>query len=103
MRALQFLVIGTHTEIVNTLKRLLEQQVEWSAQVLFDAEEAYTYIRKHKIDVILLSSGLTEAFEKDIKIYASSLQNGPQVILHYGGGSGLLKNEIFSLFPELIT
>ena len=53
------------------------------------------------VDIVLLSSGLEEDFEKDIKIFCAGLDKDVKVIDHYGGGSGLLKNEVYSLFPNL--
>jgi hypothetical protein len=44
---------------------------------------------------------LEEQFEKDMKVFCENLGGKVKVIEHYGGGSGLLKNEVYSLFPNL--
>ena len=49
----------------------------------------------------MLSCGLEEDFENDIKIFCENLDKDVKVIDHYGGGSGLLKNEVYTLFPNL--
>ncbi|WP_236900600.1 hypothetical protein [Elizabethkingia ursingii] len=56
-------------------------------------ENTYHYI-------ILLSSGLDLEYENEIKKYALSLDKDIKVIDHYGDGIGLLKNEVYSLFPD---
>ena len=38
---------------------------------------------------------------KDIKTFCENLDKEVKVIDHYGGGSGLLKNEVYALFPNL--
>lgn len=102
MSEVHFLVVGKNQEILETLKRLIESTAEWHAVVVNDEAEVYRYLKEHQIDAVLLSSGLTETFETDIKQFVLTLATSTRVISHYGGGSGLLKNEIYSTFPHLI-
>jgi len=102
MRKLNFLIIGKHTQILLTLKRLIEQNEGWTASVLEDEDQFQSFMNRISVDVILLSSGLSELTEVGIQAYALSVNSNIKVIQHYGGGSGLLKNEIFTLFPDLI-
>ncbi|KFF19163.1 hypothetical protein [Chryseobacterium sp. JM1] len=101
MKTLQFLVIGKNQEILETLKRIIENNEGWKAEIQNDETASYDYIRENQVDIVLLSSGLEEQFEKDIKIFCENLDKETKVIDHYGGGSGLLKNEVYSLFPNL--
>lgn len=101
MNTLQFLVIGKNQEILDTLKRVIENNEGWKASVQTDEKECYNLIRTTDIDLVLLSSGLEEQFEKDIKSFCENLDKKIHVIDHYGGGSGLLKNEVYTLFPNL--
>lgn len=101
MKTLQFLVIGKNQEILDTLKRIIENTEGWKAEIQSDETLCYDYIREHKTDIVLLSSGLEEQFEKDIKVFCENSDQEVKVIDHYGGGSGLLKNEVYALFPNL--
>lgn len=101
MKTLHFLVIGKNQEILDTLKRIIENNEGWTAEIQSDENFCYEYIKNNRVDIVLLSSGLEEDFEKDIKIFCAGLDKDVKVIDHYGGGSGLLKNEVYSLFPNL--
>ncbi|RXM51760.1 MULTISPECIES: hypothetical protein [unclassified Chryseobacterium] len=101
MKTLHFLVIGKNQEILDVLKRIIENNEGWTAEIQSDENFCYEYIRENHVDIVLLSSGLEEQFEKDIKVFCRGLDKDVKVIDHYGGGSGLLKNEVYSLFPNL--
>lgn len=101
MKTLHFLVIGKNQEILAVLKRIIENNEGWTAEIQSDEHFCYEYIKDNKVDIVLLSSGLEDEFEKDIKVFCENLDKDVKVIDHYGGGSGLLKNEVYSLFPNL--
>jgi len=101
MKTLNFLVIGKNQEILDTLKRIIENNEGWKAEIKSDETACYDYIKDHQTDIVLLSSGLEGEFEHQIKIYCENLDKEVKVIDHYGGGSGLLKNEVYTLFPNL--
>ncbi|AZA62964.1 MULTISPECIES: hypothetical protein [Chryseobacterium] len=101
MKKLHFLVIGKNQEILDTLKRIIENNEGWTAEILDDESVCYDYIKENQVDIVLLSSGLDQEFENNIKIFCENLDKEVKVIDHYGGGSGLLKNEVYALFPNL--
>lgn len=101
MKTLNFLVIGKNQEILDVLKRIIENNEGWKAEIHSDENFCYDYIKENQVDIVLLSSGLEEQFEKDIKVFCENLNKEVKVIDHYGGGSGLLKNEVYTLFPNL--
>lgn len=101
MKELHFLVIGKNQEILEVLKRIIENNESWTAKIESNEEISYQYLTKNNVDIVLLSSGLEEQFEKDMKVFCGNLGGKVKVIEHYGGGSGLLKNEVYSLFPNL--
>lgn len=101
MKILNFLVIGKNQEILETLKRIIENNEGWKAEVESDENICYNYIKENQVDIVILSSGLEEEFENEIKVFCENLDKEVKVIDHYGGGSGLLKNEVYSLFPNL--
>ncbi|KQT16735.1 hypothetical protein ASG31_10140 [Chryseobacterium sp. Leaf404] len=101
MESLQFLVIGKNQEILDTLKRIIENNEGWKAEIESDENICYDYIKEKQVDIVLLSSGLDEEFESEMKTFCQNLDKDVKVIDHYGGGSGLLKNEVYALFPNL--
>ncbi|BAP32601.1 uncharacterized protein CHSO_3564 [Chryseobacterium sp. StRB126] len=101
MKTLHFLVIGKNQEILDVLKRIIENNEGWTTEIQSDETFCYEYIRENHVDIVLLSSGLEDQFEKDIKVFCADLEKDVKIIDHYGGGSGLLKNEVYSLFPNL--
>ncbi|WP_346985843.1 hypothetical protein [Chryseobacterium sp. POE27] len=101
MNTLHFLVIGKNQEILDTLKRVIENNDGWKAYIQTDENASYNDIQNKQLDIVLLSSGLEEQFEKDIKEFCENLDKNIKIIDHYGGGSGLLKNEVYTLFPNL--
>ena len=101
MSNIQFLVVGKNDEILATLKRLIENTDNWQAQLISDESQVDNYITNNPVDIILLSSGLDEAFEQEIKVNPIVLKKNIAVIEHFGGGSGLLKNEIYAALPHL--
>jgi hypothetical protein len=101
MESLNFLVIGKNQEILDSLKRIIENNEGWNAEIKSDETVCYDYIKANQVDIVLLSSGLDEEFENEIKVFCQNLDKDVKVIDHYGGGSGLLKNEVYALFPNL--
>ncbi|PIF46594.1 hypothetical protein CLU96_3632 [Chryseobacterium sp. 52] len=101
MKTLQFLVIGKNQEILETLKRIIESNEGWKAEIRNNETLSYDFIKENQVDIVLLSSGLEEQFEKEIRMFCENSDQEIKVIDHYGGGSGLLKNEVYSLFPNL--
>lgn len=103
MKKLNFLIIGKNAEILATLKRLIQSNEGWKADIQDSSLFFKSFLADNAIDVILLSSGLEDDEENEIKVYVTAMHDHIKIIDHYGGGSGLLKNEIFTFFPELAT
>ncbi|WP_312188718.1 hypothetical protein [Sphingobacterium sp.] len=102
MRPLHFVIFGKNSEILKTLKRIIENTSNWNATIQEEISSCKNYLKDNRVDIILLSSGLSLKEERDIVEHLSFLDYPIALIQHYGGGSGLLKNEVYSLFPELI-
>jgi DNA-binding NarL/FixJ family response regulator len=94
MQKIQILVICRHEEILQTIVRLINKNENWEAIGAGADEKAIELFHQHSFDLVLLGSGISDEEENKIrKIFA--YQN-PQIkiIQHFGGGSGLLSNEI---------
>lgn len=97
----QFAILGTHDDILSTLKRVIEKTEGWHATITKSEDELKTLVDSQNIDFILLSAGIDESTENRLLQDNSLTDRGIKVILHYGGGSGLLKNEIFTARPDM--
>jgi len=94
MKKIQILVICNHGEILQTIIRLINNNEKWNATGTADIEKAIELFHQHKFDLVLLGSGINDEDENKLrKIF--TLQNSDiKIIQHFGGGSGLLSNEI---------
>ncbi|MDQ1096812.1 MULTISPECIES: pirin family protein [Chryseobacterium] len=100
MKSLNFLVIGKDQVILDTLKRIIEKNEGWKAVLINNESLSRDAIRSYHSDIVLLSSGLQDAFEQEIKVFCGELDQNIKVIEHYGGGSGLLLSEVEECFSE---
>lgn len=91
MKTVTILATGTHKEIMNTVFRLINNIPEWEADVALTIEEMELKLSARKYDLILLGAGTDE---KKLRALLNTLQLNVPIVLHYGGGSGLLLSEI---------
>lgn len=94
MTTTHILYIGRNPEINQVMERLLNSHEGWQGTVVGDEEQAISLMHEHVFEVLLLGNGLTEAEEKKLRAIAELQHPYMAVIAHYGGGSGLLENEI---------
>ncbi|WP_289660920.1 hypothetical protein [Flavobacterium panacagri] len=94
MKTLEFLLLGKNEAILAILLRLVNAYEDWNAVAFSNETEAQDYFQNHKIDVVLLSSGIEDHVEKNFTTFCLKQQPDVEVIEHFGGGSGLLKSEI---------
>lgn len=89
---LNILVLCSHSEIRETILRLLAGQPGWKAEAAATDEEALRANGDYQ--VILLGSGFS--ISENATLCTKLKQQHPHVkiIEHYGGGSGLLFGEI---------
>jgi DNA-binding NtrC family response regulator len=94
MDKIQILVVGRNKEIVPVLQRLILQNEAWQCSIAYEDEEAILLFQQMQYDIVLLSSGIEEASETKLRNVFRFQQPEIIIIQHYGGGSGLLANEI---------
>ena len=95
MSKTEILVIGRHPEILETVVRLINNNIEWNCTGCNTDDEAITAFNNQKFDLILLGGGIENKSEKDLCAYFKSQNPAIKIIQHYGGGSGLLTAEIY--------
>ena len=91
---LNILYIGRHPEILETVVRLLNANEDWFGAGAETDETAQDLFEKINFRIVLLGCGIEEESEKKLCKFFQETNPDCKIIQHYGGGSGLLKNEI---------
>jgi len=97
---INILVIGRHQEILETVLRIINKSENWIAQGTQTDEEAISLFDQQKFDIVLLCGGIAEESETALRTVFT--EKDPEIIIiqHYGGGSGLLSNEIMHALSQ---
>jgi DNA-binding NarL/FixJ family response regulator len=93
---LHIVVTGRHPEIVPTVVRLLCNTPNRHLVGTLSNEETLACMQRHHVDLLLLSSGINEDEEQQLRSALRQTHLNAIVIQHYGGGSGLLNCEILA-------
>lgn len=91
---LNILALGRNPEIMVVMNRLLNAPAGWYGVTVNTPEETLAAFAKTPFHIVLLCAGITPEEEAGLKAQLSALNPSVIVRRHYGGGSGLLKNEI---------
>jgi DNA-binding NtrC family response regulator len=100
MKKIQILVICNHEEILQTIIRLINNNEKWNATGTSDVEKAIEIFHQHKFDLVLLGSGINDEDENKLRRIFTHQNPEIKIIQHFGGGSGLLSNEIESALSD---
>jgi DNA-binding NarL/FixJ family response regulator len=92
--SVNILVIGRHPQIMETVLRLISTQSEWKAIGALADNEAIEKFNADNFDLVLIGGGVDEESERKLKTEFEKVNPQIKMIRHYGGGSGLLFNEI---------
>lgn len=100
MNKVEILVIGRHQQIMETVLRLINEHENWHATGAFTDEDAIELFHQHPFHLVLLGGGIEK--ESEEKLRSSFTKHRPTIIIiqHYGGGSGLLSNEIMEALDK---
>jgi len=93
MKKISILVIGRHPQIMETVLRLINSQPSWKAEGAITDEEAVGKFNSN-FNLVLIGGGVAESSEEKLKTAFEKINPQIKMIRHYGGGSGLLFNEI---------
>jgi len=96
----KILYIGKHPEILQTVVRLINSDENWFGIGASDEKEAIELFSKYDFSIVLLGCGLEKESEASLTASFKEAKPGILVIEHFGGGSGLLKNEILSALGQ---
>jgi hypothetical protein len=91
---LNILALGRNPEIMLVMNRLLNAPAEWYGVTANTDEEALAAFAATTFHIVLLCAGVSPEEESRLTAQLTALHPSVIVRRHYGGGSGLLKNEI---------
>lgn len=90
----KILVIGRNADILQTVLRLCNGQPDYEALGAMTDEEAKDLFSKNDFDLVLMGGGVEETSETKLSSEFRIKKKDIKIIRHYGGGSGLLFNEL---------
>jgi DNA-binding NtrC family response regulator len=92
--------VGANAEINAVMHRLLNTHEGWEGEIADSTEGAIERAHRQQFDVVLLGNGIADEDER--KLRAILTLHDPEIIIieHYGGGSGLLENEVLAALDE---
>lgn len=94
MKQLNILVLGRHVQIMETVLRLINNRPEWKAVGALTNTDAKIKFSSSDFDLVLIGGGVEEKSERELSVEFREKKPSVKIIRHYGGGSGLLFNEI---------
>jgi DNA-binding response OmpR family regulator len=89
MKNIEILAVGTHPDIMKTVKRLLDGKQGWHSTVAASAAEALALNQQTSYDIVMVCAGLNADETQELQAHFKV-----PVVQHYGGGSGLLYAEV---------
>ena len=99
---IKIIVLGRNLEIINLIVRLVNNSPDWQAKGYIKDVNVIEAIKQEKFDLLLLASGITNEEESKLRENITEIDSNVKIIQHFGGGSGLLYNEIQTVLDENI-
>jgi len=94
MEKTKILYVGNHKDILDTVVRLINNYEQWSGKGASDINEAIDELNQATYEIVLLGCGIEPESEQQLRSYIETHFPQVTIVQHYGGGSGLLSNEI---------
>jgi hypothetical protein len=96
-KPLNILALGRNAEIMTVMQRLLNAPDNWYGLATTTNGVALEALQNTTFDIVLICAGISEEEEANLAKQFKDVQPDVIVRRHYGGGSGLLVNEIMHL------
>ena len=94
------LVVGRDRAILEVIQRLINGHEGWRATIAETEEAAVKAFKEKRYSIVFVSAGISAEEEGSIRQKFTTLDPGVVVTRHYGGGSGLLENEILGILKQ---
>jgi DNA-binding response OmpR family regulator len=97
---LKILAVGRNAAILEVVNRLINAHEKWTGATAASAEEAVNAISTARYDIVLLCAGISEEEAAMLKQQLAKHWPHTMLLRHFGGGSGLLENEILAALDQ---
>ena len=97
---LDILVVGREKAILEVVERLINSHEGWKATIVTTEDDAVAAFRRQRFPIVLVCAGLSVQEEETLRQRLVTQDPVSVVIRHYGGGSGLLENEILGILDQ---
>ena len=97
---LDILVAGREKTILDVVERLINTHEGWKATVITTEDEGVHVFNKQRFPIVLVCAGFSAEEETSLRAKLTAKDPTTVVIRHYGGGSGLLENEILGILDQ---
>ena len=97
----KILAIGRHREILDKVVELINKNTPHQASGALTDDEALNLFRVGNFDIVLLCGGIEPSSDKNLRKVFSQEKPGIKINQHFGGGSGLLYNEIQAVIDKM--
>lgn len=94
------LVVGRDRAILEVIHRLINGHEGWHATITETEEAAIEAFKEKRYAMVFVSAGFSKEEEEAIRQKLLLLDPRIVVTRHYGGGSGLLENEIVGILKQ---
>lgn len=86
----QIMVYGKYDYILKNVQDLLEK-ANFASVGYTSLPEASDHLRQHPVDAVLIGGGVDPHERQILREVASSANNNPRIIEHYGGPATIIK------------
>jgi hypothetical protein len=97
---LHILAVGRDHEILLVVQRLINSHENWAAKIVTTDEAAVAAFGQQRYPIVFVCAGVTTEEEEALKQRLSAIDASVTVIRHFGGGSGLLENEVRAILDQ---
>jgi hypothetical protein len=94
------LVIGRQPEILAKVLELINRNSAYFAEGALTDDDALTRFNSGNFNLVLLCQGIDPSSDKKLRHIFNSRNPKIKIIQHFGGGSGLLFNELQAALDE---
>jgi hypothetical protein len=94
---LNILAIGRDPAILQVVERLINSHPGWAATIVATEAEAVAAFGKTNFRIVFVCAGITADEEETLRRRLQGLNPDVVVTRHFGGGSGLLENEVLAI------
>jgi DNA-binding NtrC family response regulator len=101
-RRLNILAVGRDTALLQVVERLINSHEGWSATIVTTDEEAFAAVKRQPFAIVFVCAGVSAEEEEILRQRLTQIDPCVIVVRHFGGGSGLLENEVRAILDSRV-